>query len=522
MSFKDVDDADIESVENYIKFDALKNSVDKLEQSVEGDFESVSFCLQHDQLIEIFGEIHASTPSEFKFERGDKVRIRNLVAYVKDVVDGDGKLKGLGHFEMKRKTKSTNLMPLQKKRRLNNNVNENTKKSIGELKSELHRRTIGVLKLHNIDTDDLDGDMVEVEPNGIFGLVHCVACKRNTKKKLQPKRVYYKSKGGSGYWVVANFDAHIKRMHKSVLVGSTANEEKASKVEPMCKIKSDPSLNDDGDGVELSTIQSNLKTRNVIETAKIEEPLPVDIKPNVTQEIIEVDSEMDSIVDLSGLDETNNNESELSYDKQISTQITKMMSSVLMNGDVQTQMNFQLKNDHIRYLSIVKMNPNGDCLFSALCHQRFRNRANSKQHINDTNRLRADVVAHILKPENFPKFQYQLQNHVYDIKKKADIVDMEAECKHYVRNVLSKRGEWGGMEVIKAASDIFECNILVYNEHGSCSVTRNSENKFNQTLIIAYRYMRNGKGGLTSLCHYDSVTDLDPDSILATSSVLPD
>lgn len=184
-------------------------------------------------------------------------------------------------------------------------------------------------------------------------------------------------------------------------------------------------------------------------------------------------------------------------------------------------MEFLLKNDHVRYLSVVKMNPDGNCVFSALCHQRFRSRANSKKHINETNRLRADVVTHILKPENFPKFQYHLQDRVYEMKSKSEITDMVAECKHYVRDVLSKTGEWGGMEVIKAASDIFECNILVYNERGTCCVIRNSKKKYKQTLIIAYRYMRNAKGQL-ELIHYDSVTDLDPDSILATTNVLPD
>lgn len=97
---------------------------------------------------------------------------------------------------------------------------------------------------------------------------------------------------------------------------------------------------------------------------------------------------------------------------------------------------------------------------------------------------------------------------------------MEAECKDYVRNVLSNRGEWGGMEVIKAASDIFASNILVYNERGSCCVIKNSDKRYDQILIIAYRYMKNAKGE-ERLCHYASVTDLDPDSILATANVLP-
>lgn len=93
LSFKNVDEADIDCVEKYIKNDALKNAAAQLEESVEGDYESVSFCLQEHQLIQIFGEIHALNPSEFQFERGDRIRIRNLVEYVRDVVDGDGKLK---------------------------------------------------------------------------------------------------------------------------------------------------------------------------------------------------------------------------------------------------------------------------------------------------------------------------------------------------------------------------------------------------------------------------------------------
>lgn len=194
MSFKDVNEVDIENVEKYIKNDALQSAIDKLEQSVEGEFESVSFCLQ-DQIIEIFGEIHASNPSKFKFERGDKIRIRNIVAYVKDVVDGDGKLKGLCHFEMKRKIKPKNsLMPLQQKRKLNIRADEKPIKSIEELKSDLHRRVMDVLKLNNINTNDLNGDMVEVEPNGVYGSVHCIACKRNSKKNCSQSVCFTKQK----------------------------------------------------------------------------------------------------------------------------------------------------------------------------------------------------------------------------------------------------------------------------------------------------------------------------------------
>lgn len=237
--------------------------------------------------------------------------------------------------------------------------------------------------------------------------------------------------------MIANFDAHIKRMHQSVHIISTANEENTSKIEATFTIKSVRQLKV-GD-IESLTVQSNVETQNDIKIIETDEPMTVESESIVFDEIIEIDSEDD----LSVLDEANNNDGELSYDKQISMQITKMMGCVIINGDAQTQMEFLLKNDHVRYLSVVKMNPDGNCVFSALCHQRFRSRANSKKHINETNRLRADVVTHILKPENFPKFQYHLQDRVYEMKSKSEITDMVAECKHYVRDVLSKTGEWG-------------------------------------------------------------------------------
>lgn len=305
LSFKNVEESDIDCVENYIKYDALKNAAAQLEQSVEGDFESVSFCLQDDQLIEIFGDIHASKLSEFKFERGDKIRIRNLVDYVKDVVDGEGKLKGLAHFELKRKKKPGKLIPLQNKRILNIHTDEEKSKSIEQLKSELHQRIVDVYKLHGISTTDLTDDMVEVEPNGIFGSVDCIECKRCSKKKIKPKRVFYKSRAKSGYWIVANFDTHIKRVHKSSLHGSVAvKKEEVLKAKKKKSCSFTPKSDDD----VLSTVQSNPKQQNDIENRQADKLFPV-AKPEkcAKSEIIDVE------IDLTELDDTNNNEDDVSY-----------------------------------------------------------------------------------------------------------------------------------------------------------------------------------------------------------------
>lgn len=500
-----MDDSDIDSVENYIKFNALKNATDALEQSIEGDFESVSFCLQDDQMTDIFGEIHASNPSKFKFERGDRIRIRCLVDYVKDIVDGDGNLKGLGHFEII----ETSIFSLR-----NSKKKSTTKptKSIEELKSELHRRVLDILKTNGIHIDATDDNMVEIEPNGIFGLVHCIACKESLKKNPKPKRVYYKSKANSGFWVVANFDGHLKRVHKSIV--STAMKEKKGtktvKVEPICTIEYESNSKDTG----ISNVQS---TQNEIEIHNDTiTPAGTESIEKEFLDIIEIDSEAES----SKLDEIDKHKIAIPYVQQISAQITRMVTSVIMNGDAQTQMNFQLKNDIVRTLSVVKMPADGNCLFSALSHQQYQNPSTSKEHSRDTSQLRADVCNYILNGENFPKFQYQLKDRVYELKAKAEIYDMEEECKQYVRNVLSKSGEWGGMETIKAASEIFESNIIVIQENESCYITRSAEKTFDRTIIIAYRYMHTASG--LRLCHYDSVSDMDPASIWASANALPD
>lgn len=143
---------------------------------------------------------------------------------------------------------------------------------------------------------------------------------------MQPKRVFYKTKGNSGYWVIANFDAHFKRMHQSVHIISTANEENTSKIEATFTIKSVRQLKV-GD-IESLTVQSNVETQNDIKIIETDEPMTVESESIVFDEIIEIDSEDD----LSVLDEANNNDGELSYDKQISMQITKMMGCVIING----------------------------------------------------------------------------------------------------------------------------------------------------------------------------------------------
>lgn len=82
LTFKTIDDADIEFVENRIRM----THVD---------------CHDNKNLINTFGKTFASNPSQFQFLRGEKKQIKELAKHVQKVVDKGGINYGIHHFKPK-------------------------------------------------------------------------------------------------------------------------------------------------------------------------------------------------------------------------------------------------------------------------------------------------------------------------------------------------------------------------------------------------------------------------------------
>lgn len=161
----------------------------------------------------------------------------------------------------------------------------------------------------------------------------------------------------------------------------------------------------------------------------------------------------------------------------------------------------------------------GNCLFSALAHQLFGNAISSKKHEDETKKLRSAVVNHILLPENFSLFEFALQERVKEIKNEDSITDFTTECKLYVRHVLSRSGKFGGLESIKAVSDMYKVNVLVFDGNDSCHIIRGSAKNYNRTILIAYRLTNNATGEKNRM-HYDSISDIDSKSIFASADTI--
>lgn len=172
---------------------------------------------------------------------------------------------------------------------------------------------------------------------------------------------------------------------------------------------------------------------------------------------------------------------------QIASQINDMMTAVLTNGDDENTKAFQLKRDSGTYhhLSVANILGDGNCLFAAVAHQLFKYAINCTNHKKAIKQLRAKVVEYILA--NFPPFEFILKDRIYELKAASEISDITTECKSYVRDVLSRNGEYGGFETIQALSEIYKINIITFLEDDTFSF-HNKENVCNKTIALAYRF----------------------------------
>lgn len=172
---------------------------------------------------------------------------------------------------------------------------------------------------------------------------------------------------------------------------------------------------------------------------------------------------------------------------QLSNQTTDDMKSVLKHKDSQGDMDF-VSDQLPRKIAVAKIPKDHNCIFGALA-QLWMNKISSAGQNEATKKLRADVVEHILEPENFAMFLNPLKDHVYALKNPAEIANLTAEqliteCKLFVRHRLSKNKVWGGGETLLAVSNIFSANVIVFNEDGLCQKVKAAGKNYNRSIAL--------------------------------------
>lgn len=551
ISFKTVDENDILNVELF-----LRDKGQKLVSNNECKLLSGNDALSSsDKMIDIFGELYAENPGEFQFMEGDKIFIREIVKHVKQLVDGDGPLTGLEQFRPKKK-KRINCDPTSTIA-LNVEVNDResdtqmnsqlSESQIETLKTELMRNACSLFSSYDIDVNKWSIQLVNVEvtPKGIYGYINCVLCFEESKQMPEPRRVYYKqSTTRSSYWVLANFHKHMRTVHSSIkqkVLKTKKTCSKATKPKLKRKIKSEfnpDEVESKHKSVECNMIKLECNSDAIVsEIESVEHQMiksecdSVEIKSedksvefihNMDSEC-DIDAGEDSIADKYNFSveyvpvEKTSDDSELWLFQQISDQINQTVCASIVSSDIQDTMQFTLKQQSKR-LTLIKIKDDGNCLFSAITHQLWPGSTTDKTHIKKTKQLRSDVVEHILKPDNFSMYEIAVQETMGSTNN-LDVADATIKSKLWVRNKLSRSGKWGGLETIKAVSNMYRVNVVIFNEDSACYMIKGSDAEFERTILLAYR-LGIGTDGEAVYNHYDSVCDMDSDTMLTAADFI--
>lgn len=466
LSFKSITDVEITAIENFIKKNAFEYLTKEFcDVSMDNECE---VDINDEQLNNYFGPLYAHNTASFQFRPGDKIRIKEIVNYVINKVDEGGPNKNLTFFAEKQRLNQ------QRKKQMHTNSHTTPKFDEDELKRKLIEKVVPYFKQAGIDEKQI-GEIVKLQITNtgkVYGDIFCAICKMEHRKNKKPKRVYCNFGGKTkGIWVLSNFVKHLDT-HK-----------RESNVPP--------------------ALNANIEGKKSDDEKKDEE--------NDASLIIVNDEELKSQIQESKTCDTPT----MIY-QQISTQTNKVLTAVYQNSDVKSQMRFFVSGNP-KNLTLAEIAKDGNCMLGSAVHQQFCYPINSNEHKEATKKLRADVVAHILDTNNFPFFLHSLKNRVYETKNADEIVDIEMECKMFVRHVLSRNRIWAGTETLLAISDLFETNVIVFNEDGGCMKFKRTGKKYNRSIAVAYRIGGSDENGEPLYNHYDSVCEIESDDIYAAA-----
>lgn len=491
LSFKDIDDADIEAVEHVVKTQTLNILSKKMSESNDCDCDVL---IDNDQLEEYFGEVYKEAPDQFKFLAGDIKTIKRAVEHVKRVVDGNGVNTGLKLFKpkpnvLKRTNKIKSIVhSAQETAASNNSEEKDFDDLLPQLKSTLFTKVMEWLKQYKVDQQmDLavvnpDIVSVVVENGQIYGYIDCVICSNQENgNKEKPKKISYCfDKSGSQYWISSNFTTHLKSKHQLQKNGEKKNAVK--------KCKHD--------------VEHDISNVNVVESNLVSDQ-------NASIQIISTENISLPQVKICNF-----------YD-QISKQITVMTQAVIENSEHESACPINLSATQSTTIKIVQADPDGNCLFTSLAHQLYHSKMQSAEIKKKAKQLRAAVVEQI--QHNVDLYRFDLKGRVYNIidEKKlngeysdSDSIDLEKEITFFLYQLLPKNRFWGGSETLKAVSDLCKVNILVFAEEETFVAVTREGSSYERTIAVAHRCGIDGKRN-----HYDSVTDIAPDDIYALAGL---
>lgn len=505
LSFKKITDEHIAIIEDFMRKNAFEYLTKEFcDVSMNNEYE---VDIDDELLINYFGPLYAHNTESFQFRPGDKIRIKEIVNYVKSKVDEGGPNKHLSFFTSKQQND-------QQRRNKNTHAHKNAFASIvldeNKLKHELIEKVVKYFKQADISENHF-GEIAKVhiaDAGNVYGDIFCAICKSEHRKNQKAKRVYFNYNGKSkGVWVLSNFVKHLENVHKLKLQHSKKANASSLNGQIDCEDKTESDFveqNNENKCPNASVSQINSEQKRELDCMEKD-------GDNDASLIVIDDKELKR-----NIEENKNCDTPALLYSQMSTQITKVMTAVYQNNEERSDISF-FANEHSKKLTVVMIAKDGNCLFGSTAHQLFCYPLNSKEHREVTKKMRADVVAHILDPNNFQLYLHALKDRVYAQKNANEITDIEMECKMFVRHALSQNRFWAGVETLLAISELYETNVIVYNEDDKWAQFKHSGRKFNRSIVVAHRIGGSNEKGEAMRNHYDSVCEIESADLYAVA-----
>lgn len=186
---------------------------------------------------------------------------------------------------------------------------------------------------------------------------------------------------------------------------------------------------------------------------------------------------------------------------QFSQQNLRLLKAVLMHSEAKKFMAVNV-DDRFINVNVLKIEGDGNCLFASLVHQLHDVKTNSQEHKKLTTDLRQEVVQHIR--ENIVRYKQAIKSRLnYDGK------NIDEACVTYLEK-LSEEGHWGGPETILATSNMYNVNVLVFDEKAPFYLSTGFNPNYSRTIFLAYRIgSTQGPDGNAKRNHYDTICGID-------------
>jgi endonuclease/exonuclease/phosphatase family metal-dependent hydrolase len=159
-----------------------------------------------------------------------------------------------------------------------------------------------------------------------------------------------------------------------------------------------------------------------------------------------------------------------------------------------------------------KISGDGSCLFGAMAHQIHRSVINSQQHRNETKVIRRKIAQYIRNNlDSRIEFRYSILQRLQEdntMTEEESVRESQRNENDMISNFLEQLEKnfqcWGGEESISAAKEIYERNIIVYQEEGNTIIYETTSNLPQTPIRIVYRRNRYDRRRIIRN-HYDSV-----------------